>query len=794
MAALTALGAATFSWVWFAPCWLGGCAPLDDLAEYQAEGSQLLDVNGDPFATLATVNRRVVSLDSLPPILPQAFIAVEDRRFYDHGGVDFRRLMGAVISNVKAGGVAEGGSTITQQLARNLFPEWLPYTQRNLQRKLMEARVARQIERKFSKDKILELYLNHIYLGNGAYGVEAASQAYFGKPASEVELAEAAVLAALPAAPSQLDPTENPDGARERRDLVLDRMASAGFVSAADAQAAQAEEIELSSGPGKKSEGPSSSYFVEQVRREMEEIVGARIYSAGLSIHTTLDITAQTAAEEELARQLNAIESGQFGTYRHPTYASTRDDEPAAETTYLQGAVIVMDAASGEVRAMVGGRDFVDSKFNRATQMQRQAGSIFKPFVFLAALDRYGSPAQMVEDAPIRIELAGGRVWEPRNYTGRYDGPITLRDALARSKNSVTVRLAQEVGMDAVARQAEELGITTEIPSVPSAALGAADVRPIEVVRAYGAFANGGRLVEPHFIRRIVDRHGRTVWESGSSSSQALDPAKAFVLTSMLQDVVARGSGTAVRAAGFRGAAAGKTGTTNDAADVWYIGYTPELVAGIWMGLDRRETIVRGASGGTLAAPVWGRLMQRVYAGKPAPEAWQPPSGVRTAEVLRATGEIDNPECPVGGETYTEYFLFAAPAPRYCGAMYPTYTLSGDTLWGDEEWSYDLPPLDTTYSDPGAIEWPELEELRRRIRAGDTTYTGAPPAAGTGTGMPPPVAGTPVQGGQPNPPQTEEAEEEEEEETPPPATQPDEREPPRVLGEPVVRDDEPGPP
>src|SRR5690606_32573794 len=271
-------------------------------------------------------------------------------------------------------------------------------------------------------------------------------------------------------------------------------------------------------------------------------------------------------------------------------------------------------------------------------------------------------------------------------------------------------------------------GITTDIPRVPSAALGAADVRPIDLVTAYAAFANGGNRVAPHFIRRIVDRHGNTVWEASVRSVPVLDPAQAFVLTSMLQDVVDRGTGTAVRAVGFRGAAAGKTGTTNDAADVWFVGYPPELVAGVWIGLDRRQTIVRGASGGTLAAPVWGRLMRRVYADRPLPQGWSPPPGVRTAEVLRATGEVENPQCPTGGETYTEYFLSTPPAPRYCDNGYPSYSLDRDTLWGDEEWGSELPPLDTIYADSG-IDWPELEALRRR--AADSLSYPLPPGADT---------------------------------------------------------------
>ena len=402
LAALAVLGAAAFSWIWFAPCWAGGCAPLDDLAAYQAEGSELLDIHGESFGTLATVNRRIVSIDSLPAHLPRAFLAVEDQRFYDHSGIDLLRVGGALMSNIRAGGVAEGGSTITMQLARNLFPEWLPYQDRSLRRKVMEARVARQIERTFPKEKILELYLNHIYLGEGAYGVDAAAHAYFGKPAAELDLQEAALLGGLPKAPSQLNPVANRSAARERRDLVLTQMAEAGYVSAEEARRAREEPIRLAEAEG-DAERLSGNYFVEQVRQEMEELIGARFYTDGLQIHTTLDPRAQKAAEEELGQQLDAIEAGRFGTFRHETYPEASGLSAETGTTpYLQGAVVLMDAATGEVRALVGGRDFEDSKFNRATQALRQPGSAFKPFVYAAALERYGSPVHVVEDAPIR--------------------------------------------------------------------------------------------------------------------------------------------------------------------------------------------------------------------------------------------------------------------------------------------------------------------------------------------------------------------------------------------------------
>ncbi|MEX2582929.1 MAG: penicillin-binding protein 1A, partial [Gemmatimonadota bacterium] len=700
-----------FSWIWFAPCAFGGCAPLDDLAEYQAEGSELLDLDGEPFARLATVNRRIISLDSLPEHVPQAFLAIEDQRFYDHSGLDFRRTAGALLANVRSGGVTEGGSTITQQLARNLFPEWLPYQERSVRRKMMEARVARQLERSFTKDKILELYLNHIYLGSGAYGIEAASHAYFGKPAAELTLTEAATLAGVPQSPSQGNPRADLERSLTRRNLVLDQMVEAGFVGAAEAAEAKDATLALVDGSAVP-DGLEGSYFVERVRQELEETVGSRFYTAGLKIYTTLDSEAQVAAEAELGRQLEAIESGRFGTYRHATYSVGEQEDESSD--YLQGAVIVIDAQTGGVRALVGGRDFAESKFDRTTQALRQAGSAFKPFVYAAALERYRSPTHIVDDSPVRLTLSGGQVWEPRNYTGEYDGPMTMREALTRSKNTAAVRVAQEVGISSVVNTARSLGITSDIPAVPSAALGAADVRPIEMVTAYAAFANGGELIQPHLIDRVVDRNGRVLWEARPRRQQVMNPAVAFVLTTMLRDVVDRGTGSAVRAVGFRGPAAGKTGTTNDATDAWFIGYTPEIAAGVWIGMDDPKTIVRGASGGTLAAPVWGRVMQQIYAGRPMPEGWSPPSGVTTAEVDRATGAAVGEMCPAQGPTYTEYFIGSA-RPGACPRPQQLRYSYDDSLWTDEEWGDFDPDAAAEQGNASGVDWPELDALRRRI-------------------------------------------------------------------------------
>jgi penicillin-binding protein 1A len=787
------LGLTAFGWLWFGPCGLGGCAPVSQLEQFQAEGSQLFDRHGKPFGTLATVNRRVVPLDSLPEYLPQAVLAVEDRRFYSHGGVDWRRFMGALVRNVRARGVEEGGSTITMQLARNLFPEKLDYRDRSIRRKVLEVRVARQIERALDKRKILELYLNHIYLGEGAYGVDAAAQTYFGKPATELTLAEAALIGGLPQSPSRINPREDRQAARTRRDLVLREMAKAGFITQQQADEAIGTRIRLArrtdSGTGR------GSYFMERVRRELEERVGPEFYTSGLRVYTTLDPVAQAAAEEEVAQQADAIEAGRFGAYRHPTWPEAKGETEEGATTYLQGAAVVMEARTGAVRALVSGRDYDDSKFDRVWQGMRQPGSAFKPFVYLTALERSVPPTRKIQDAPVRLVLSGGETWEPRNYTGRYDGPITVREALTRSKNTVTVQLAQEMGMSSIIQTARQMGITTPIPNVPSTALGSAEVRPIELVRAYAALASGGWLPEPHVIERIEDRHGEVIYRAEPQRDRVIDPAAAYVLTTMLRDVVDRGTGTPVRAAGFRGPAAGKTGTTNGATDIWFVGYTPELVGAVWFGLDRPQTIVREASGGTIAAPVWGRIMSRI--GGRAGD-FVAPRGVVTETVDRVTGYVVDPACPPQGETYTEYFVHVRPPRPVCypGTQYPA--MAFDTMFSDEElgaYAYDYEGYNPDTVGLGdlrdkGIDWPELEARRRsgdtlsRPLPGRVTTDPLPPT--TTYGSPPPTYGSPP----PRPTRRDPV-------TPPPSrplpdeppepepAEPEPRDEPRLLGEPV---------
>ncbi|HYC77770.1 MAG TPA: transglycosylase domain-containing protein, partial [Planctomycetota bacterium] len=494
-------------------CGVRGCPNVERLVAYQPGGaSVLLDRAGEKFADLSPVRREVVALESLPNHLKDAFVTVEDKRFHRHGGVDWRRFGGALLANIRAGGVSEGFSTITMQLARNIFPDRLPGQKRTLRRKILEVRVAREIEERFDKDEILELYLNHIYFGGGAYGVQAAARHYFAKDAEDLALHEAALLAALVKGPAVYDPRGHPDRARERRDLVLRVMEREGVITPEKAEAARERRLGVRREPPPVRNGdpPIAPYFAEAVRRVLEERFGEDIYTSTLKVYTTLDRTAQRAAEDELRTQLRAIERGVYGRFRGDRYDA--DDPPGAATTYLQGAVVVMDVDSGDVLALVGGRDFRQSRFDRATRARRQPGSAFKPFVYAVALAEGYAPTQNLSDEPDTFRLAGGEVWAPRNFNGEFEGFVSVRDALVRSKNVPTVRLSEAVGRGSVIRLARESGLHGSIPNTPSVALGTAGVSPLEMASAYAAFANGGNRVTPYGIERIRATSGGVLY------------------------------------------------------------------------------------------------------------------------------------------------------------------------------------------------------------------------------------------------------------------------------------------
>ncbi|HEX2164754.1 MAG TPA: PBP1A family penicillin-binding protein, partial [Thermoanaerobaculia bacterium] len=656
-------------WAGWLSCGFRGCPAVGTLASFTPDGAPvLLDRDGEPFAELKPAGHRVVELEDLPEHVAAAFVAVEDRRFRQHDGVDWRRVVGALLANLRAREIEEGSSTITMQLARNVFPDRIEAQRKTLGRKLLEARVARKIESEFSKDEILELYLNYIYFGGGARGIDAASRLYFDKSPTELTLDEAALLAALPKAPSHYDPRRHPERARERRDLVLDLMVEQGRIDEDEAAAAREAELDISKGSTPpRSEIAFAPYFVEEVRSRLEERFGDAIYTEPLRIRTTLDRNAQTAAAEELARQLERIENGTWGRFDAPRY-DPGDELPQGSTEYLQGAAVVVAADTGDVLAWVGGRDFLHSRFDRVEDARRQIGSAFKPFVYATALAQGHTLSERLVDRPIEIPLDRRRTWRPENFGDHYEGLVSVREALVRSKNVPTVRLAQAVGTVEVAETAREMGLPGDrIPRTPAMALGTASLSPVELAAAYTAFANLGERVEPRLILEVTRPDGEVLWETEVEEERVIDPAVAFLVTDALSDAVSRGTGAAVRQAGLTVPAAGKTGTTNDRRDTWFVGYTPEMVGAVWIGFDQPRTIVPGAEGGRLAAPVWGRMMRRVYASRPAPEDWQPPGDVVRRAVDPATGYLLADGCaPVGAAPRQEYFLLGTEPQSIC--------------------------------------------------------------------------------------------------------------------------------
>ncbi|MEX2281148.1 MAG: PBP1A family penicillin-binding protein [Gemmatimonadota bacterium] len=651
-------------------CGIMGCPKVARLTAYQPDGATLLlDRNGKRFADLAPVRYQVVALNKLPKHVPQAFLAVEDKRFYDHNGVDWKRVLGAVLANVKARGFAQGSSTITMQLARNLFPKQLPGQERSVRRKLLEVRVARAIERKFEKDEILELYLNHIYFGNGAYGIEAAAQQYYKKPAKDLLLSQAAMLAALPKAPAHYDPRRRATRAKERRNLVLALMLAQDRITAKEAAGARGAALRVSSKPRRGSNDDGfAPYYVDVIRRMMEDRFGDAVYERRLKVFTTLDTRAQGAAEEEVSRQLRTLEAGALGRLNGPKYASAGSSDEDG-TRYVQGAAVVVDVRTGDVRALVGGRDFLDSPFNRVTQSQRQIGSAFKPFVYASALNEGFFPSQHIPDLPIRREMSRTVVWEPRNYDGEFYGQVSMRQALIESRNVPTINIADAVGLDDVKATALKAGIKGELSTHPSMSLGTVATSPIDLALAYTVFPGlGRRPEEARFVVRVEDEDGDVLWSTEPKiTGDAMDPRVAYVITHMLRDAVNHGTGTGVRSAGYYAAAAGKTGTTNDGTDAWFVGYTPELVGAVWIGFDQRRAITGNASGGRLAAPVWGRIMRRYYADNRDPGDFEVPNGVVHRNVDPETGLILESGCwPRYEEPASEIFIEGTEPETVC--------------------------------------------------------------------------------------------------------------------------------
>jgi penicillin-binding protein 1A len=636
-------------------CFFGRCPDVASLAAFRPGAASLvLDRAGREVSQLVPADYEMVRLRDLPAHVPAAFVAIEDRRFFDHGAIDPRRIAGAVWANLRSRGFEQGFSTLTMQLARNLFPEELPGSQRTTLRKLLEIRTAQEIEANFSKPEILELYLNHIYYGNGVRGLGPAARHYFGCPAARLTLAQAALLAALPKAPTHYDPRLHPDRALARRNLVLARMAAQGRVPRELSAAAAAEPLDVHPpSPASREPSPTSfaRYFVQEVRRELEERFGDQLYARPVRVWTTLDVDAQRAAEQELTRQLRTIEAGKFGRFAGAAAAAVGDR--------LEGAVVMLEAGTGDVLAWVGGRDFAWSRFDRVSLARRQAGSAWKPFVYATALENGYALSQLVDDTPLSVPLGNGEVYQPRNFDGTFAGPMSLREALVRSQNVPTVRLALAVGLSRVAELARRTGIRGEVPVLPSMPLGTLAVSPLELTRAYTAFAALGQEVEPRLVLRVETAGGKQLWSAPAPQhTSVLDPAVSFLLDDALREALNRGSGAPGSRAVFARAAAGKTGTSTGGDDLWFVGYTPDVVAGVWIGFDRPRTIANQATGGRLAAPVWGRLMSRFYAGKPPPQPWPVPAGVVERQVDPATGLVLAEGCEqAAADPRHEYFV-----------------------------------------------------------------------------------------------------------------------------------------
>ncbi|HEX6533213.1 MAG TPA: PBP1A family penicillin-binding protein [Gemmatimonadaceae bacterium] len=646
--AVAVVGIATFD-AWLATCAFGGCPSAADIRRYRPmEGSRVLDRSGHLIGRLTHVRRVNVPLARVPLHVRQAFIATEDRRFYQHNGLDWRAVVRAAVRNVAALGVREGFSTITMQVARNTFTRDIA-TRRTLRRKLLELRLARLLERNLSKDDILELYLNVIYLGNGTYGVEAASRDLFGKSVSRLTLAEGAMLAALPKGPSAYTPRRDPARARARRDLVLALMAREGYISLRRARAAAAEPLVVATEERHPAEVNSS--VIGAVRALVDSALGPDALDEGdVTVYTTIDATAQRAAERAIRDQAVVIDR------QARAWRGRRAGE-------VEGALVALDPRTGDIRALVGGRHPDPGGFDRALAARRQPGSAFKPFVYAAALSVGFTPASIVDDSPVEVEQ-GGHLWTPANYGDEYDGPVTMRHALAHSSNAAAVRFSRAVGEARVVSVAHESGIGSPLAAVPSIALGAEEVTPLELVTAYAPFANGGFRVHPRLVRRIDAADGTTLWTRDIAPlSRAIDPRDAFQLTSMLESVVDEGTGRVVRELGAEGPIAGKTGTTNDGTDVWFVGYTPSIVAGVWFGYDTPHPIAGGATGGAMAAPAWAAFYTRGWRQGARDVDWSPPPGLVSREIDDETGELATEWCPV---TRREWFRQGSEPTQLC--------------------------------------------------------------------------------------------------------------------------------
>ncbi len=642
-----------------------------------AQATTVFDRNDHIAFTLYTEQRIVVPLDQISPNLRKAVVAIEDHRFYQHHGFDVVRIGAAALTDLRHLGFVEGASTITQQLAKLSFlsPE------RTIGRKLQELMLAARIEHTFTKDQILEMYLNKVFFGDGLYGAEAAARGYFDEHASELTVSQAALLAGLVKSPVRYAPTENLHRALERRDLVLQAMLDTGAIDRTIFDQARASHVTLHDGlqaPGR------AGYAKAAVLQELLDRFGAEsVYEKGLRVYTTLDMDMQLAAEKAVAASLDDVTRRRAAWLkRSPRRAKV--EQAADATNPLQAALLALDPDTGAIRAMVGGRDFRESAFNRAVQARRQPGSAFKPFVYAAALESGFTPATLITHLDDPIPTPAGD-WTPDD--GHVSGDaITLRDALRVSSNRAAVHLVEEVGIPRAVRFAQSMGVG-EVPSVPSMALGAGDVTLESMTAAYSAFINGGMVPHPLLIRRVESRDGTLLYQAQPSSTRVIQATTAFLMADMLAGVVNAGTGSGVRQLGFTLPAGGKTGTTNSVRDAWFVGFTPHLATGVWVGFDQPRTILPNGFASNIAVPLWTAFM-KTATRRDAPDWIAPPPGITTADVCRLSGKLATDGCRsaevVGADgqlervstAYTEYFVEGTEPTTYCD-LHPSRSFAG---------------------------------------------------------------------------------------------------------------------
>jgi penicillin-binding protein 1A len=611
------------------------------------ERNTVFDVDGKIYSRLAGANRLKVPLKEVSPLFIRALLAREDTRFYEHGGIDWRGVARALYRDIISGSAKEGASSITQQLARNS----LPLGGRTISRKLLEAMVASRIERELSKDQILELYVNRIYFGSGCYGVETASQSYFGKNASNLDLSESALLAGLIRSPNRFSPLKNPKGAAVQRNTVLDRLQELKKITAA--QADQAKHQKINSHP-RRLTLIQENYAMDAVQRDLNLLLTPdQIDNGGLFIYTTLDPVVQKAATDALEKQLSKIEH-QSG-FNHPLKSQYRPPADGEDNAmpYLQGAIVAIDNASGGIRALAGGRDYAQSKFNRAlSPANRQIGSAFKPFVYTLAFTHGLLPGAAISDGPIQPgEIQGAANWSPGNSDGRYSGIKPVSYGLIQSRNTMSVRVGEFAGLDDTQKIASTLGLGENIPHGAAIYIGSFETDLKDLTSAYTVFPNAGIRKQSYIIERIDDPLHQPIYRAAHVTLPALDPGATWMTTELMEQVLTRGTAASARSLGFKLPAAGKTGTTDDFKDAWFVGFTSSITCGVWVGFDQPTTIIPRGYGSALALPAWTQVMNSASERYPA-EPLKPPVALQQATVCSISNAIATSGCVAAGTAY----------------------------------------------------------------------------------------------------------------------------------------------